>query len=72
VADGLGLYVSSGNSVGRFDIATKALTSVAGDLAGYNDAAGASARFATGLGLTSDGTSLFVYDGINGVIRKIQ
>lgn len=72
ITDGKGLFLSAGAVVARLDIITKAPSIVAGHVLGYVDDTGTGASFGGPMGLTSDGASLFVYDGVNGVVRRIQ
>jgi len=73
--DGTNLYVADTNnhSIRKIVISTGATTTIAGDhtVAGYSDGAGAAAHFNFPRGITSAGTSLFVADGDNHLIRKV-
>jgi uncharacterized repeat protein (TIGR02543 family) len=73
--DGTALYVtdSAAHTVRRIDLATAAVTTVAGadNVAGYAEGAGGDARFNTPLGLTTDGISLYVADAANRLIRRV-
>lgn len=74
--DGANLYVtdSSSNTIRKIVIASREVTTVAGSsaaAAGAIDAAGLSALFNHPLGITTDGTSLYVADSFNNTIRKI-
>ena len=68
------LYVSSNHAIRRIDMATATVTTWAGasGQSGYNDAAGAAARFDTPIGLATDGSKLWVSDAGNHVIREID
>ena len=74
--DGTNLYVadSGHHTIRKIDIATRAVTTLAGvvGLTGSADGAGAAARFNYPLGIASDGTNLFVSDSNNKTIRKIE
>ena len=85
--DGTYLYVtdyndtSSPNSqywnvIRKIEISTGAVTTIAGGISStspnpLNDL-GTNARFDSPIGLTTDGTSLYVADSLNNLIRKIQ
>lgn len=74
--DGTNLYVAdSGNhTIRKIVIATRAVTTLAGvaGMTGSTDGIGPAARFNYPLGITSDGTNLFVSDSNNDTIRKIE
>lgn len=74
--DGTNLYVADLNNhtIRKIDIATRTVTTFAGGsgLAGWNDAVGALARFNFPVGITTDGTYLYVVDQGNRVVRKID
>jgi len=72
--DGPNLYFGTGLSVNKFVIATGAVTTLAGisDSLGSANGTGTAARFLNITGGTTDGTSLYVVDGGNNTIRKIQ
>jgi hypothetical protein len=67
------LYVLSNNVVWDFDLSTGARTILAGrfNVAGTTDGTGGSARFSVAIGITSDGTSLFVAESTQHTIRKV-
>jgi hypothetical protein len=73
-SDGTNLYVCDGGNftIRKIVIATQAVTTFAGSpgLTGVTDATGTSARFGATRGICSDGTDLYVCDGIVS-IRKI-
>lgn len=72
--DGTRLYLTdAGNhNVRRIDIATADVATLAGSLTpGSSDGIGAAARFNTPGGITTDGTSLYVADRNNNLIRRI-
>jgi sugar lactone lactonase YvrE len=75
VYDGIGnLYVVDGgnNRIRKVVIATKEVTTIAGDTAGFADGIGVSALFDNPMGITTDGTgNLFVADNSNSRIRKV-
>lgn len=73
--DGTNLYVtdSSGHTIRRIELATAAVTTLAGSsAAGYADGVGAAAKFSTPMGLTIRGTKLYVADTSNNCIRSID
>jgi sugar lactone lactonase YvrE len=73
--DGTNLYVvDSGNhTIRKIVISTGAVTTLAGSAgtAGSTDGTGAAAKFAGPMGITTDGTNLYVADTSNNTIRKI-
>ena len=73
---GSSLYVTdlSDNIVRKVALATGAVTTVAGTAgaAGSANGSGAAAGFNNPIGITTDGTSLYVADSGNKTIRKIQ
>jgi DNA-binding beta-propeller fold protein YncE len=73
---GANIYVadSSNHLIRKIVIATGAVTTVAGGagIPGSIDGSGAGARFFSPVGITTDGTNLYVGDAYNGTIRKIQ
>ena len=72
---GTNLFVSdtSNHTIRKIVISTGAVTTVAGSagLAGSADGTGTPARFNSPLGITTDGTNLFIADYANSTIRKI-
>ncbi|MBI5178325.1 MAG: fibronectin type III domain-containing protein [Nitrospinae bacterium] len=75
VTDGTNLYVDNlvGHQVHKVVIATGVVTTFAGSgTAGSTDATGTSAQFNGPVGITTDGTSLYLTDATNRTIRKIQ
>lgn len=73
--DGTNLYVNdtNNNAVRKIVIASRVVTTVAGSgSAGFADATGTSALFDTIRGITTDGTNLYISDGLNHRIRKID
>jgi sugar lactone lactonase YvrE len=77
--DGTNLYVSDAgnNKIRKIVIATGVVSSLTGTVntagaVGAADGAGATATFWQPIGITSDGSSLFVADFGNNIIRKIQ
>lgn len=72
--DGTYLYVSDSynNTIYRIDKTSLLVTKVAGStgVAGYRD--GTSGLFDTPIGLTTDGTALYVTDSMNNTVRKIN
>jgi len=73
--DGSNLFVVDGsnNTIRKIVIATGAVTTLAGtaNAPGITDGTGAAARFNLPVGVTTDGTNLFVGDSANNIIRKI-
>ena len=73
--DGANLYVADTNSqtIRQIVIATGVVTTLAGTqyAIGSTDATGAAARFNSPVGITTDGTSLYVADNGNHTIRKV-
>jgi sugar lactone lactonase YvrE len=73
--DGTNLYVTDtfNNTIRKIVIATGAVTTLAGTagFSGSTDATGADARFSYPIGITTDGTNLYVADFNNHTIRKI-
>ncbi|MCM2357033.1 MAG: hypothetical protein NDI77_02710 [Geobacteraceae bacterium] len=73
--DGTNLFVtdSYNRTVRKIEIATGAVTTLAGTAgnSGSADGAGAAASFSLLHGITTDGTNLYVTDGGNATIRKI-
>jgi hypothetical protein len=80
--DGTNLFVSEGNNnkIRQIVIATKVVSTLAGpptggypnsNPAGYVNASGTSARFRNPIGITTDGTNVYVADLGNDVIRQI-
>jgi sugar lactone lactonase YvrE len=74
-SDGANLYVAdtSSNTIRRVVIETGAVTTLAGTAgkSGATDGIGTAALFYSPYGITTDGTSLYVADTGNDVIRKI-
>ncbi|MFZ5630004.1 MAG: hypothetical protein ACOY5B_12800 [Spirochaetota bacterium] len=77
--DGTYLYVTDGGShkIRRISIATQAVTTIAGPSpgssgSGDDNGQGSAAKFNWPIGITTDGQSLFVSEGTNNKIRKIQ
>lgn len=71
--DGTNLFVSDSfsNSIRKIVIATSVVTTLAGGNGGSADGTGAAASFNDPFGITTDGTSLFVTDVGNYMIRKV-
>jgi hypothetical protein len=76
--DGTNLYVSeaSNNKIRQVVIATGAVSTIAGPISGttspgYKNATGNSALFRGPIGITTDGTNLYVADQANDAIRQI-
>lgn len=74
--DGTNLYVADTNnhSIRKIVLSTGAVTTIAGDgnVQGYADGVGTAAHFNFPHGITTDGTNLYVADGDNHLIRKID
>jgi sugar lactone lactonase YvrE len=74
--DGTNLYLSDSgnNTIRKVVISTGAVTTLAGTAGatGSTDAGGATAKFNNPGGITTDGTSLYVADTDNNIIRKIR
>lgn len=71
-SDGVNLYVADSALIRKIDIASGAVTTLAGSgVAGYADGTGAAASFNNPQGITTDGTNLYVTDAGNRVIRQI-
>jgi hypothetical protein len=77
--DGTNLYVTeaSNEKIRKIVITTRDVTTIAGPppgttTAGYVNAVGTAARFRTPVGITTDGTFLYVADQNNDVIRQID
>jgi len=71
--DGTNLYVAdySNHRIRKIVISTGVVTTLAGSSSGSTDATGTSASFYNPLGITTDGTNLYVADYNNHRIRKI-
>jgi hypothetical protein len=74
--DGKNLYVSDfgNNDIRKVEISTGAVTTLAGTVgnSGSADGIGSTASFNHPRGITTDGSSLYVVDGSNNTIRKID
>jgi sugar lactone lactonase YvrE len=72
--DGTNLYVSdqSNHRIRKIVISTGVVTTLAGSSEGSTDATGTSASFNYPIGITTDGTNLYVADQSNHRIRKIE
>lgn len=76
VVVGTNLYVLDVHRLRRIDLGTTAVTTIAGStnaLSGYADGTGTSARFnfTSSAGLATDGTTLYMTDDVNQVVRQI-
>jgi sugar lactone lactonase YvrE len=74
--DGKNLYVadSNNNTIRKIVLATGAVTTIAGipGVTGYADATpGTAATFHWPVGITTDGTNLYVTDSLNNTIRQV-
>ncbi len=73
--DGTNLYVadSNNNTIRKIVIASTKVTTIAGDWnhSGVNDGAGTVALFSNPVGITTDGTNLYIADKANKRIRKM-
>ena len=72
--DGTNLYVAdySNHRIRKIVISTGVVTTLAGSSSGNTDATGTSATFNYPIGITTDGTNLYVSDTYNHRIRKIE
>jgi sugar lactone lactonase YvrE len=75
-ADGINLYVADtyNHTIRQIVIATGVVSTLAGTAGvfGLADGVGTTALFSSPQGITSDGSSLYVVDSGNNIIRKIQ
>lgn len=72
VADGC-LYIADGNRIRKLDLATNAVTTLAGQSStGYVDATGTAAKFYTLRGITVASGSIYVADVNNSCVRKLD
>jgi sugar lactone lactonase YvrE len=71
--DGTNLYVTDTDNhrIRKIVISTGVVTTLAGSSSGNTDATGTSAQFSNPIGITTDGTNLYVADKGNHRIRKI-
>lgn len=72
--DGVNLYVTDylNCAIRKVEIATGEVTTFAGSATpGHADGVGAAAKFYYPLGITTDGTNLYVADSSNNMIRKV-
>lgn len=71
--DGANLYVSDVYTIRKIEIATGKVTTLAGSPGnpGSDDGNGTTAKFNWPIGITTDGTNLYVTDSVNSTIRKI-
>jgi hypothetical protein len=74
ITDGTNLFIAeNGNRrIRRIVIGTGVVTTLAGSTIGDLDGTGTAAQFGTLYNITSDGTSLYVAEGGNNKIRRIQ
>ncbi|MBL8018072.1 MAG: hypothetical protein JNM27_00280 [Leptospirales bacterium] len=72
--DGKYLYVTetSGNRIRRINATDGKVDTVAGGASGYLDGIGAAARFSSPVGITTDGTALYVAESGNCDVRRID
>lgn len=72
--DGTFLFVGdTGNHlIRKIEISTGVVTTLAGSTSGYLDAIGTAAQFDSVTGITTDGTFVYVADGNNHRIRRIE
>ena len=73
-SDGTNLYVADtmNHRIRKIVISNREVTTLAGSGSGNTDATGTSARFSRPIGITTDGTNLYVTDWLNHKIRKIE
>lgn len=75
VTDGTNLYIADtyGYNIRKLVLSTTAVTAIAGapNETGTTNGFGSAARFSGPIGITDDGTNLYVVDGQNNRIRKI-
>lgn len=71
--DGTNLYIAdtANHSIRKIVIASGEVTTLAGGIDGDADGVGSAARFSVPMGITTDGTNLYVTDRDNHKIRKI-
>jgi len=70
--DGTSLFIADRTAISKIVITTGELSTLAGsDLSGWADGVGGGATFGGIGGLTTDGTSLYVADSSNSLIRKV-
>ncbi|MCB1192906.1 MAG: hypothetical protein KDK90_20850 [Leptospiraceae bacterium] len=72
--DGTNLYIAdfSNHKIRKIEISSKVVTTLAGSGSqGSTDGTGTSASFSFPVGITNDGTNLYVVDSYNNKIRKI-
>lgn len=74
--DGINLYVTdqTSNTIRKVEIATQKVSTIAGlaGASGSTDGIGSLARFNLPVGITTDGTNLYVADRDNHAIRKVE
>ena len=72
--DGTSLFVTdrSNHRIRKIDITSAAVSTLAGSSAGYVNGNGSAARFRSPRGITTDGTYLYVADGANHAVRRID
>jgi sugar lactone lactonase YvrE len=70
--DGTSLYVAQANAIRKVVIATGQVTTLAGGSTGASDGFGSAASFGYINGITTDGKNLYVTDGGNRAVRKVQ
>jgi len=72
--DGTNLYAAdtTNHRIRKIVISTRVVTTLAGSSSGNTDATGTSASFYYPLGITTDGTNLYVSDTYNHRSRKIE
>jgi hypothetical protein len=72
--DGTNLYVTDNQTIRKVEISTATVTTIAGSpgVSGSSDGVGPSGLFNAPVGITADGTSLYVVDRWNHALRKIR
>lgn len=74
VAIGNNLYVAdtTNQRIRKLDLTNQTVSTIAGSVLGYTNATGTSAQFNGPMGITTDGTNLFIVDRNNHAIRLLN